>query len=451
MKKLWEYFENMEEVVYASDIDTYELIYLNKKGCEAFGVKSLEELTGKKCYEIVRGNTSPCMQCSNKKLQEGHFFRWRDYNALLEKYMIIFDTIMVYDGRRCRIEVAVDITFDEMRKSALTLHQRMERMINTAVTIATQKETPMETVQSLVDQIAHILQGDRAYIFEVNKNGGIDNTYEWAQIGFEKQQEKLQNLSSEVWEYWHNLFKSGRKVTVSEVEMLQYVEPELYELLRCQKIQSITVIPLYIDKKYIGFLGVNNPAEEILPFAADILDIMGHYISTALDRCRLIQKLNETIEKLEVLSYYDKQTHFGNRHALERYTKEVMEHDNVGVFFCDITGLKKVNDTQGHLAGDALIEHAAESLVQVFQDGKKFRFGGDELIVVCHNISKEELIGKVAELKEVAKEKGVILAVGASYKLHVGNIDESIREAEGEMYADKSAYYKEMGIQRRIF
>ena len=30
MSKVWEFFENMNEAVYASDIDTYELIYLNK-------------------------------------------------------------------------------------------------------------------------------------------------------------------------------------------------------------------------------------------------------------------------------------------------------------------------------------------------------------------------------------------------------------------------------------
>ncbi len=31
-KKFWEYFDQLREVVYVSDIDTYELIYLNKKG-----------------------------------------------------------------------------------------------------------------------------------------------------------------------------------------------------------------------------------------------------------------------------------------------------------------------------------------------------------------------------------------------------------------------------------
>ena len=31
MGKLWEFFENMNEIVYVSDMDTYQLVYMNKK------------------------------------------------------------------------------------------------------------------------------------------------------------------------------------------------------------------------------------------------------------------------------------------------------------------------------------------------------------------------------------------------------------------------------------
>ena len=39
MSKVWEFFENMNEAVYASDIDTYELIYLNKTARNLFHFK----------------------------------------------------------------------------------------------------------------------------------------------------------------------------------------------------------------------------------------------------------------------------------------------------------------------------------------------------------------------------------------------------------------------------
>lgn len=53
MKKIWEFFENMDECMYVADIDTHELIYMNKKALNIYGFKSVDEVAGKKCYEIL--------------------------------------------------------------------------------------------------------------------------------------------------------------------------------------------------------------------------------------------------------------------------------------------------------------------------------------------------------------------------------------------------------------
>lgn len=44
------FFENMNEYVYVMDIETYEMIYMNRKTLEAYGLKSLDEIKGRKCY-----------------------------------------------------------------------------------------------------------------------------------------------------------------------------------------------------------------------------------------------------------------------------------------------------------------------------------------------------------------------------------------------------------------
>ena len=44
MSKVWEFFENMNEAVYASDVDTYELIYLNKASRNLFHFKDKKML-----------------------------------------------------------------------------------------------------------------------------------------------------------------------------------------------------------------------------------------------------------------------------------------------------------------------------------------------------------------------------------------------------------------------
>ena len=61
MGDIWGFFENINEIVYVADIETYELIYMNRKAMEVFGVGSLAELEGRPCYQILRGGLFPLL------------------------------------------------------------------------------------------------------------------------------------------------------------------------------------------------------------------------------------------------------------------------------------------------------------------------------------------------------------------------------------------------------
>ena len=85
MERIWNFFENMNEYVYVADADTHELVYMNKKMRDTYGIHSKEELAGKKCYELLQNSSLPCTICNNDELQEGQFKEWRYFNPLLNK------------------------------------------------------------------------------------------------------------------------------------------------------------------------------------------------------------------------------------------------------------------------------------------------------------------------------------------------------------------------------
>ena len=60
VKDIWQFFENMNEYVYATDIETHEIVYMNRKTLQAYGLQSLEDAKGKKCYEILQKTLIPC-------------------------------------------------------------------------------------------------------------------------------------------------------------------------------------------------------------------------------------------------------------------------------------------------------------------------------------------------------------------------------------------------------
>ena len=70
----------MNEYVYATDIETHEIVYMNRKTLQAYGLQSLEDAKGKKCYEILQKTLIPCGMCNNDRLSVGEFEEWHYYN-----------------------------------------------------------------------------------------------------------------------------------------------------------------------------------------------------------------------------------------------------------------------------------------------------------------------------------------------------------------------------------
>lgn len=193
---------------------------------------------------------------------------------------------------------------------------------------------------------------------------------------------------------------------------------------------------MYDDTKNIGFYGVDNPHEESYEYTQNFLQIMGHFIVSSLKR-------RDLVKQLQNMSYSDQLTQLGNRFAMERYLEGAFKSGNLGVVYCDITGLKRVNDTKGHKAGDDLILRACDSLREVFGTYGLFRVGGDELLALCPQIEKHVLEQKTSLLRETALKNSVVLAVGSDWQ-EVTNrdIDKILAVAEQRMYEDKALYYK---------
>lgn len=404
MGKIWDFFENMDELVYVSDADSYELLYMNKKTLQTFGFHSLEEAVGKKCYEVLQNCSMPCMICNNHELKPGYFKEWPYYNPVLGKHFLLKDTVQEEDGRRCRIELALDVTSQERREGAAQSYQNLETMINEGLRVALQEKTPNDTLEVMLEYLGKALKGERTYIFEKNENGGDDNTYEWVAHGVRPEKENLQNLPSEVCANWYRNFREGR---------------------------------------HIGFYGVDNPPATSLEYTSNMLQIMAHFILASLRRRNLVRELVE-------MSYCDQLTGIGNRHAMNEYIEHIRKGQSIGVIYCDVTGLKQVNDREGHKAGDQLLVSACECLRAALGEEGLFRAGGDEFLAICLQIEEHTLREKVELLNRKLQEASVQMAVGTIWeKESQKDMDRLITEAEKNMYKEKAEFYRRSGIERR--
>lgn len=443
MKRIWEFFENMDEYVYVTDMDKYELLYMNKKALKAFGFRNLEEALGKKCYEVLQKSSVPCAMCNNHDLSQGSFNEWGYYNPILDKFLMVKDTMAEYEGKNCRIEFALDVTFQERQSSLLRDYSTLESMISEGLRMASRAHTPDQSLETVLEYLGKALHGERTYIFEKNEEGGDDNTYEWVANGVKPQMDTLQNLPEEICANWYRNFSEKKHIVIEDLEEIREDDPLQYENLKRQDIHSVVVVPLYEDKRIIGFYGVDNPAGKSMEHMSDMLQIMAYYILSLL-------KMRNLMRELERMSYCDQLTKFGNRYAMEEYTDQVEEDGKLGIVYCDVTGLKRVNDNQGHKAGDRYIVRACECLRRAYSPYGMFRIGGDELLILCRGIEEKDLEERTAALQEYLKESAVVMAVGKVWAENSREgINQMINRAEKLMYEDKAAYYRQSGIDRR--
>ena len=148
---------------------------------------------------------------------------------------------------------------------------------------------------------------------------------------------------------------------------------------------------------------------------------------------------------------------YAYNNALDIYTTDMPE--SLVAFSIDINGLKRVNDTLGHEAGDELICGAAACIKNVFDEvGSCYRTGGDEFIVLA-SVSKKEAVKCVQNIEKLTKNwtgslvDSLALSVGyAVLEEHKDcNCSELIQVADKQMYMAKDEYYRTTKIDRHKF
>ena len=167
-------------------------------------------------------------------------------------------------------------------------------------------------------------------------------------------------------------------------------------------------------------------------------------------------RLDDEITEQKVIISRDALTGVFSRFAYNDAVKESVSKD-FAAFVVDINGLKTVNDSIGHEAGDELICGAARCIEETLgKCGRVFRIGGDEFAVFAV-MSQEQSETFLADLKQKTDswsgEKVKNLSLSAGYALaseHDGfSIEELVKEADIAMYEKKKEYYREIGRDRR--
>lgn len=442
MIPVWEHFEDLEEILYVADVETYELVYLNRYGRSVFRIEDEDNYAGKRCYEVLQGRREPCPFCTNSQLKEGKFIEWTYRNPLLKAPYRIKDTIVEYEGRQYRMEFAMDVEKEkqEAQKLDLAAVRHYEELINECF-LKVRAVTDMdEALSFMLHYLGTHISCNAVMIYESRERKWLLNTYSWSRTEKAPEKKLLELSVAEPVTKWYETFFHNEPLLLTDMEKLCRDMPALSKVLSPEQVRRMILIPLLAKAEVVGFVRIDDPPEKQMNAVAEMCKILSHFIVS------LIQQ-RDLIRNLEQISFRDQMTGAMNRYALNSYLARAHLERDMGLIYCDLIGLKRVNDRFGHASGDRTIIQAYQVLGGMFPEDQIFRMGGDEFLVVREGVGREKFQESVEQLKAAAVSSRCWLSIGSAWCQAGGkSFNDLMNEADENMYENKRTYYRLCGL-----
>ena len=227
-----------------------------------------------------------------------------------------------------------------------------------------------------------------------------------------------------------------------------------------------TAAPEILEKEKDEFLAVQlkrlHDADNASVFV--IVGLFGLSLVVMLSNYLTMQKwekkANKERDEAKTIALTDPLTGVKSKHAFLLNQKQIDASihegttDEFAVVVCDVNGLKVINDTLGHKAGDEYILKASRMVCDIFQHSPVYRTGGDEFVVVLHGrdylIRKELVLALHDRSVEHISTNEVVISGGLSdYQPGVDSSFHDVFErADALMYEEKKLL-KDMGANAR--
>ena len=223
---------------------------------------------------------------------------------------------------------------------------------------------------------------------------------------------------------------------------------ERVDLEACRKVglRSMAIVPLIHNNAPEGVLKVfSSEVSKFDQHTIDLLELMSGVIASSMANAAKFES-----DELFYRASFDALTGLANRSIFydrlkQRCSQAKRTKSKFGVISADVDGLKIINDTLGHIAGDAALKEIAKRMEKVIREADTVaRLGGDEFGIIVYSIEyPEDVEHLIQRLKDMVAQPfqfngyDIILSISAGFAL----FDDSCAEIADLLdHADKSMY-----------
>jgi len=199
---------------------------------------------------------------------------------------------------------------------------------------------------------------------------------------------------------------------------------ELLQDARWGQVRSMLIAPVLLDAEVIGAVCASHAARH--DWDDDEID----FVSTAALAVALTEEAarrQRAESRIEELDWYDPLTGLGNRKLLRENLRDAIVTSSAGrarlaVMLVDLDRFREINNSLGHLVGDALIKSAAQVLKEtVGEQGTVARMASDEFVVVVdHFAHRQEIALLAARLAQALHRSDLLPSVDIQMSASIG-------------------------------
>lgn len=433
-----EKFDHSNRLIYIADPETYDLLYANPAQLLHSQQPPDCQYAGQKCYRLIAGLSAPCSTCPKDKLRRDRFHFRQFHSMRTSKDYLIWNTLISWENRSCIFSDSLDVEHMLAIYANGRLTTRDDISINDITSLAIQEEDPNVGILRMMEKLGRTLKATHIVLMEEESDGfHLSCTYEWHTDDATPLRERLQHITILENKAFYSAFHNSPILLVDNATAYQKRHPKIQAIHQTEW-QRYAIGQLTIEHRSLGYIAIINPAK-------DHFTAITKPLHTILRVTSIMMRNRDNIKKLHTISTIDQLTGVGNRRALTDFVANRLHPGSMyAIFFIDVNGLKKMNDTFGHARGDLLIQTIAYVLADIAPKDHVFRLGGDEFLALMPCRSDEEAIIIIDRIEQSMRIHHCSAAIGYVLCLApFSDLDAIIHEADEKMYRDKKK--KHMG------
>lgn len=244
-----------------------------------------------------------------------------------------------------------------------------------------------DATNEMMGVLGEYYEAARIYIISLQQLNGVeDASREWLAYGKNATLEHARKMSVNK----HPAIQ--RALEERSVALLGSATPDL--TLSADGIWNLTVVPFLDRDSVLGCLCIEN-AEAHFGETAVLLMLLSVLVAA--------HRKSVAAATAQSGGQFDRLTGLLNREACMAVVKKTNGDaiSSLGVFFADINGLSQVNQEMGMDYGDNLIRFCASTVKGEFRLNEIYRYSGDELLVLCMNITHDEFTKRCESIRRV--------------------------------------------------